>query len=272
MSTLKLAVAAAGWFLVGSPAARADTAPVCADGRLMNEDTKGQCCWPDQVWSTMRRVCVGIPRCPYGMHPEGEQCVPGFPSAQAPLPTPPERPHRSLPPAGAYPVLFDAYHQRHRYTISMDGANCETPCRLFVRTGEQRLTALSGSQDIHKSFVIPAAPSRIVLLHGMHDTVIAGTVLLTLSTAMMLAGNLALYSDSQQGLILASVFGWSIGPVTHLAGIITLAVGVARLRHANLLQPYSDPYAASRKRRPQLLSADVAPTGNGIALGVTLRY
>jgi hypothetical protein len=50
-------------------------APVCTGGRTSNPDTKGNCCWPDQVWSATRKVCVGIPRCPENLTAQGEDCI-----------------------------------------------------------------------------------------------------------------------------------------------------------------------------------------------------
>lgn len=47
----------------------------CAPGQSVTADTAGQCCWPQQVWSNSRSVCVGVPSCPPGLRAERETCV-----------------------------------------------------------------------------------------------------------------------------------------------------------------------------------------------------
>ncbi len=60
--------------------ARAD----CPPGQSVGPDTAGQCCWPGQVWSASRSVCVGVPQCPSGWQADGERCVAaGCPAGQA---------------------------------------------------------------------------------------------------------------------------------------------------------------------------------------------
>ncbi len=54
------------------------SAATCADGQSRTADTAGHCCWPSQVWSSSRSVCVGVPQCPSGQHAEGESCVAGI--------------------------------------------------------------------------------------------------------------------------------------------------------------------------------------------------
>ena len=69
-------------------------APVssCPAGQVMSEDTHGHCCWPAQVWSSSRNVCVGVPQCPAGMKASGERCVAPPPVAPSPPPAPPSAP------------------------------------------------------------------------------------------------------------------------------------------------------------------------------------
>jgi hypothetical protein len=55
----------------------------CPKGQSRSEDTAGQCCWPGQAWSKVRKVCVGVPECPSGFEANGESCQPaGCPAGQ----------------------------------------------------------------------------------------------------------------------------------------------------------------------------------------------
>ena len=77
-------ILAGAWVLTvlgQSPSAAAQTA--CPDGQEISRDTAGHCCWPGQGWSRGRQVCVGIPRCPNGLHVQGESCSATCPSGQA---------------------------------------------------------------------------------------------------------------------------------------------------------------------------------------------
>jgi hypothetical protein len=67
-------------FLAQSPGPQ-----VCPVGQLANSDTSGHCCWPGQVWSGSRKVCVGVPSCPGELVPSGDACI----SVNAPPPPPP---------------------------------------------------------------------------------------------------------------------------------------------------------------------------------------
>jgi hypothetical protein len=60
------------------PAAQApDGAGSCPMGKMVGPDTAGHCCWPGQVFSMTRNVCVGVPQsCPDGTHAAAEACVP----------------------------------------------------------------------------------------------------------------------------------------------------------------------------------------------------
>lgn len=73
----------------------------CSPGRAVTPDTDGRCCWPSQVWAKARQVCVGIPTCPAGFVPQGEDCVrPAEPTeslAPSPWPLPPPPPSAPEP-------------------------------------------------------------------------------------------------------------------------------------------------------------------------------
>jgi hypothetical protein len=48
----------------------------CPAGQSVNADTKGNCCYAGQVWSTTQSRCVGVPtECPAGQSPSGETCA-----------------------------------------------------------------------------------------------------------------------------------------------------------------------------------------------------
>jgi hypothetical protein len=48
----------------------------CPTGMTVSADTVGHCCWPGQVFSRTRNVCVGVPQsCPPGTHAAAEACV-----------------------------------------------------------------------------------------------------------------------------------------------------------------------------------------------------
>ena len=49
----------------------------CEGGR---EHVEGpHCCWPSQVWAESQQRCVGVPQCPDGLEPKGEECFPIIP-------------------------------------------------------------------------------------------------------------------------------------------------------------------------------------------------
>ena len=49
----------------------------CPTGKTVGPDTAGHCCWPGQVFSMSRNLCVGMPQsCPDGTHAVAEACVP----------------------------------------------------------------------------------------------------------------------------------------------------------------------------------------------------
>jgi hypothetical protein len=67
----------------------------CPAGQLRSDDTRGNCCWGGQAWSTTKQRCVGAPTCPPGMRANGEQCVTALAEAD---PAKPGSPPHKLPP------------------------------------------------------------------------------------------------------------------------------------------------------------------------------
>ncbi|MEJ7596686.1 MAG: serine/threonine-protein kinase [Kofleriaceae bacterium] len=47
----------------------------CPAGQVRSDDTRGECCWPAQAWSSATRRCIGKPDCPAGTAVKGEQCL-----------------------------------------------------------------------------------------------------------------------------------------------------------------------------------------------------
>ncbi|MGO9711057.1 MAG: hypothetical protein ACLQBL_19505 [Polyangiaceae bacterium] len=47
----------------------------CPVGKMITTETKGQCCWPGQVFSTSKQACEGIPDCPSGLVEQSGDCV-----------------------------------------------------------------------------------------------------------------------------------------------------------------------------------------------------
>ncbi len=79
-----LTIALGGW-------ARPSLADKCPDGQTVTADTRGHCCFPEQVWSTIRSACVGAPRCPAGFEAHGESCAVAEPYEML-APPPPRAP------------------------------------------------------------------------------------------------------------------------------------------------------------------------------------
>lgn len=49
----------------------------CPPGKVRNEDTKRECCWPGQVFLSSAGKCVGTPTCPKDRTPTGDDCLCG---------------------------------------------------------------------------------------------------------------------------------------------------------------------------------------------------
>lgn len=88
----------------------------CDPGKVVTEDSDGHCCFPKQVWSRSRDVCVGVPACSAGMVAVGEDCRPVVAGS-----TPP-------PPASA--ARRDGDPDRDREDRSQPGSR--PPLRLAV--------------------------------------------------------------------------------------------------------------------------------------------
>jgi hypothetical protein len=58
-----------------APNTHAQALSACLPGQVVNDDTRGHCCWPAQAWSSGQSRCVGIPQCGAAMRVEGEACV-----------------------------------------------------------------------------------------------------------------------------------------------------------------------------------------------------
>jgi len=76
----------------------------CPPGQARSDDTRGQCCWPDQAWANAGQRCVGKPRCPEGRTAKGEDCVAAV-AAVAPTRPLPEREPPDAPSGTPKPRL-----------------------------------------------------------------------------------------------------------------------------------------------------------------------
>ncbi len=73
--------------------------PPCPLGKVRGFDTHGQCCWPEQAFSTAKSRCVGTPACPDDHEATGEECVAVVAaSTQEVKPVPGSPPHSTRPP------------------------------------------------------------------------------------------------------------------------------------------------------------------------------
>jgi hypothetical protein len=84
----------------------------CLEGQSVGPETGGHCCWPGQVWSNSRSVCVGIPQCGAGFVVQGDVCVKGE-VAPAPPPPPPVPPAAVAPPADETKPPTGFHEERH---------------------------------------------------------------------------------------------------------------------------------------------------------------
>jgi serine/threonine protein kinase len=98
------------------PAETAVEQPCDLQGQVRSDDTRGNCCWPDQAWSTQKTRCIGKPTCPAGTKLRGEQCVAVVvetPVAEAAPAVPPA----STPPA-AIPTAAPTPLARQRFRVA----------------------------------------------------------------------------------------------------------------------------------------------------------
>jgi hypothetical protein len=119
----------------------------CPLGKVRGFDTHGQCCWPEQAFSTAKSRCVGTPACPDGHKASGEDCAvvvaastrgtetrvgeakaptqdvkPGSPPQPTPQPTPQPQPTPSQPkhasPAPTFKLDQKSYAPRDAIVIT----------------------------------------------------------------------------------------------------------------------------------------------------------
>lgn len=57
----------------------------CEEGQIRTVDSRGNCCWPEQVWSMSKSKCIGKPKCPEGMLRRGTECKPKKPTEPSSL-------------------------------------------------------------------------------------------------------------------------------------------------------------------------------------------
>jgi hypothetical protein len=77
----------------------------CDGGKVTNVDTRGHCCWADQVWSEAKGKCLGTPTCPPGMKLKGEECSAIVAAGVKPPPHANHPVTGSSAPAAAVPIF-----------------------------------------------------------------------------------------------------------------------------------------------------------------------
>ena len=99
-----------------SPVTDAKKVESCTDGKITNVDTRGHCCWADQVWSEAKSRCLGKPTCPPGMTVKGEACIATVAASTPPphgggahVPPPPPPPDVDNTPVPMFAVSAKTY-------------------------------------------------------------------------------------------------------------------------------------------------------------------
>lgn len=150
----------------------------------------------------------------------------------APWPVPPAA------PAGV-PISFEARDPDDTYTLSFGGTFCATPCSFLLPEGPQKVHVVG--QDRFDIDIVHARPGQVRVQRPWTGMLIAGVTLMTIGTTMMIGGNSALFGavhgNGTNGLAMVFVFGWTLGPITHLVGIGLMGGGLAKLSGANTVKP-----------------------------------
>jgi len=144
----------------------------CPPGMLVSDETDGHCCWPQQMWSPKREVCVGVPQCVGGLVARGEACV---------------------TPAGpliGVVVTFVGDYSTH-FTVTATGGGredtCVTPCTLELMPGRTHLR-VSGPGNYQQDIDVPAQPAIVHVRRGSVAWRLAGVALVAGGLAMAAAG------------------------------------------------------------------------------------
>jgi hypothetical protein len=178
---------------------------------------------------------------------------------------PPEAPRPEPRPqalALGVPIRFIARDEANHYGISTGAGACDTPCVLELAPGVHTVS-VTGDGGFGFSLPVPRLPGSVRVQHPYSGMLIAGIVLMTAGSLMMIGGNAALLSgaltdDGSGGNPGAAIaFGWVLGPIAHIVGIGLMGGGVAKLSDANTFQP---------------LSFDLAPTAHGTTARMTLAF
>ncbi len=106
----------------------------CPQGQFRSEDTRGQCCWAGQAWSSAKHRCIGAPTCPPGMEASGEQCIVVLAEVEPVKPSPPGSP----PPPPPLPPLAPAPAIRLNASLFAPGAPIEIRFAQPIRSTPAR--------------------------------------------------------------------------------------------------------------------------------------
>jgi serine/threonine-protein kinase len=111
----------------------------CPEGMARSDDTRGNCCWPGQAWSSASERCVGLPSCPDGMKRKGESCIevvaakpttaPSTPTTTTPTTTPSSTAPAQIATSGTLTFKLDrkAYGPGEPITVTFPSAMSSKP-------------------------------------------------------------------------------------------------------------------------------------------------
>jgi hypothetical protein len=189
----------------------------------------------------------------------------------------PVEPPAAVPHGGAA-VNFVARNTDDTYRVATSQGECVTPCRMFLPSG-RREVRVSGSQDFRLELHVPHDGGTVMLRRGWNGLLKTGVTLMTLGSAMMIAGNAAYITQSlndaggsgvSAGVVTSIAFGWAIGPIAHLTGIILMAAGLGTLADTNRVGPaLSDTGSAAPLRFEGI---GFAPVAHGTTARLTFSF
>jgi hypothetical protein len=282
--------------------------PACPPGQSVTVDTAGRCCWGGQVWSPGRQSCIGIPECPAGMAPQGEECVGAAPQCpygqsvtvetgghccwsgqvwstarQACVGVPQCPP--GLAPTGescaaastTVPITFAARSEQTgaQFRVTVGLQSCTTPCMLNLRPGPAQLAIESTrpSGRYHEDIVVPAAPSLVRLSYRGIGGWIMGPILVSLGIPLTIGGAYLLsFYNSTLVNNSNNTLDLTLGTLSVVAGAVCVVGGIMQTALAGRHTAEVAVTGAAQARRPQLLSLGAAPLRDGVAAGAAIAF
>jgi hypothetical protein len=209
----------------------------CPEGQEISADTRGQCCWPGQVWSVSRALCVGIPKCPTGMKAAGESCAKSATTTQPanPIATPPPvttttpppltAPPPSVVPAGLpkFAMRFEPRRSDDVFRVTADGNSCTTPCTLDLPPGDLQVHVDGGARSLDSGLKVPGMPSVVAVSYPSRAGFAVGAALLVLGLADTGVGLYFAIAPSFSGHEAVGAVNIVLGTAATIVGIVNLA-------------------------------------------------